>query len=76
MSPLPTSCRNVIQVAPPAEPQLVIVSAILFSPEEGELTEINHFRLSNAANASCIGIQKNRDLSLLAVDRRQRFLKE
>ena len=38
----PTSCYNVNMIAtpPPAEPQFVNVSAILFSPEEGELTEI------------------------------------
>ena len=48
----PTSCYNVNMIAtpPPAEPQFVNVSAILFSPEEGELTEvINCFRLSNAS---------------------------
>ena len=38
----PANCYNVNMIAtpPPAEPQFVNVSAILFSPEEGELTEI------------------------------------
>lgn len=38
----PTNCYNVNMIAtpPPAEPQFVNVSAILFSPEEGELDEI------------------------------------
>ena len=38
----PTSCCvvSIISTPPPAEPHFVNVSAILFSPEDGELTEI------------------------------------
>ena len=69
----PTSCYNVNMIAtpPPAEPQLVNVSAILFSPEEGELTEII-LTTSNLVTR----VQRDRELLLLAVDRLQRFLKE
>lgn len=60
----PTNCYNVNMIAtpPPAEPQFVNVSAILFSPEEGELNE--SILPASMTNASASRKTKNRHCQL------------